>query len=242
MHRAAFVATGLRDWSYDLLDVPPAELAGAVDGLRDERFAGANVTIPHKVAVMPLLDGLEGDAEAAGAVNTIRREGRRLLGSNTDVAGIRAALAQVGLDPRGCRAVILGAGGSARAAAIALKGADLTFVARQPSRAEGLPGRALAWADGAWRTATVSADLLLNATPLGRLGEMPLEAAQLPAAGAVIDLVYSTGGTPLVQAARARGLRTADGWTVLIAQGAAAFELWTRRKAPVTAMREAFAG
>ena len=242
MHRAAFAATGLTEWSYELVDVPPDKLQRAVDDLRDQRFAGANVTIPHKVAVMPLLDGLEGEAEAASAVNTIRREGRRLLGSNTDVAGIRAALAEVGLDPRGCGAVILGAGGSARAAATALEGADLTFVARQPARAAGLPGKVIAWADEAWRDAARGADLLLNATPVGRLGEMPLEAAQLPAAGAVIDLVYSTGGTPLVQAARARGLRTADGWTVLIAQGAAAFELWTGRKAPVAVMREAFAG
>jgi shikimate dehydrogenase len=242
MHTAAFEALGLEGWTYDLLDVPPDALPRAVDRLRDHRFAGANVTIPHKVAVMPLLDGLEGEAQAAGAVNTIRRDGRRLVGSNTDVAGIRAALAEVGVEGPGCRAVVLGAGGSARAAAVALQGADLTFVARERARAAGLPGDALAWSDPAWQAAVETADLLLNATPLGRLGEMPLDAAQLPAAGAVIDLVYSTGGTPLVQAARARGLRAADGWTVLIAQGAAAFELWTGRTAPLAAMREAFAG
>ena len=242
MHGAAFKAAGLDGWTYGLLDVPPDKLAAAVETLREDDFAGANVTIPHKVRVMPLLDDLEGEAEAATAVNTIRREGRRLIGSNTDVAGIRAALAEVSIDPSGARAVVLGAGGSARAAAVALKGADLTFVARRPQLAATLPGRALAWADPFWPAEVRAADLLLNATPLGRQGELPLDAAQLPNAGAVIDLVYASGGTPLIQAAKVNGLRTADGWTVLVAQGAAAFEAWTGKSAPVEAMRQAVAG
>jgi len=239
MHRAAFEAAGLDGWTYGLLDISPAHLAGAVDQLRDRSFAGANVTIPHKVTVIPLLDELEGEARAAGSVNTIRRQGRRLVGSNTDVAGIRAALLEAALEAKGARAVVLGAGGSARAAAVALKGADLTFVARRPQRAGSLPGRVLAWSDPYWGDLVPAADLLLNATPLGRQGEMPLDPAQLPRAGAVIDLVYASGGTPLVREARARGLRAADGWTVLVAQGAAAFEAWTGRRAPIVAMRDA---
>ena len=239
MHRAAFEAAGLEGWTYDLVDVAPAGLAAAVDALRGQGFAGANVTIPHKVAVMALLDGLEGEAASAGAVNTIRRDGRRLVGSNTDVVGIRAAVAEVGLEPRGARVLVIGAGGSARAAAAALRGADLTFVARHPERAAGLPGRAAAWSDPAWPDLARAADLLLNATPLGRQGEMPIAPAQLPASGAVIDLVYAARGTPLTREARSRGLRTADGWTVLVAQGAAAFEAWTGRAAPAAAMREA---
>jgi shikimate dehydrogenase len=238
MHGAAFKALGLDGWTYNLLDVAPEELAAAVDRLRDDSFAGANVTIPHKVRVMPLLDELEGEAVDARAVNTIRREGRRLIGSNTDVAGIRAALAEVGIEPAGARAVVLGAGGSARAAAVALAGARLSFVARRPQLAATLGGRALAWADPHWPDEVRDADLFLNATPLGREGEMPLEAAQLPRAGAVIDLVYATGGTPLIRAAQKNGLRTADGWTVLVGQGAAAFEAWTGKSAPVEAMRK----
>jgi shikimate dehydrogenase len=239
MHRAAFRAAGLDGWSYELMDVPPDSLDAAVESLRGDVYAGANVTIPHKLAVMERLDALEGDALAAGAVNTVRRDGRRLVGSNTDVAGIAAALAEVGLEPHGARVLVLGSGGSARAAALALTGADLTFAARTPERGRGLPGRVLDWSDPAWRTLAARADLVLNATPLGRHGEMPLDPAQLPAAGAVIDLVYVNGGSPLVNESRARGLRTADGWTVLVAQGAAAFEAWTGRPAPIEAMRQA---
>jgi len=236
MHTAAFAATGL-DWTYDLLDVAPADLPAAVEGLREVDVAGANVTIPHKQAVMERLDGLDADSMRARAVNTIVREGERLLGSNTDVAGVRAAITEVGLEPRGANVVILGGGGSARAAAVALEGAHLTFVSRHPDDAD-LPGRVIAWDDPALPTLTRAAELLLNATPLGRREEMPIRPAALPKAGAVIDLVYVTGGTPLVRKSRSLGLRTADGWLVLLAQGARSFEAWTGRAAPVDAMRD----
>lgn len=219
--------------------MPPDQLPAAVESLRDPAVSGANVSIPHKVAVMPLLDALEGEAAVAGAVNTIRRQGDRLIGSNTDVTGVRVALGAVGVEPQGARAVLLGVGGSARAAAVALRGADLTFVARRPEAGAGLPGRVLNWSDPAWRSLVRHADLLLNATPLGRRGEMPLRPAYLPPRGAVIDLVYVTGGTPLVRRARQLGLRCADGWAVLLAQGAAAFQAWTSLPAPVDAMRAA---
>lgn len=219
--------------------MPPDQLPAAVESLRDPAVSGANVSIPHKVAVMPLLDALEGEAAVAGAVNTIRRQGDRLIGSNTDVTGVKVALGAVGVEPQGARAVLLGVGGSARAAAVALRGADLTFVARRPEAGAGLPGRVLNWSDPAWRSLVRHADLLLNATPLGRRGEMPLRPAYLPPRGAVIDLVYVTGGTPLVRRARQLGLRCADGWAVLLAQGAAAFQAWTSLPAPVDAMRAA---
>jgi shikimate dehydrogenase len=93
------------------------------------------------------------------------------------------------------------------------------------------------WSDPRWLRLAREADLLLNATPQGRQQELPVPVGQLPAHGAVIDLVYSSTGTPLIRAARERGLRAADGWTVLVAQGAAAFEAWTGRPAPVEAMR-----
>src|SRR5437660_165654 len=122
MHTAAFRAAGL-DWTYELADVPPERLPAAVAALREPEAGGANVTIPHKIAVMPLLDELEGDAVAVGAVNTIRRDGDRLVGSNTDVTGVRVALGAAGVEPAGAHVVVLGVGGSARAAGVALRGA-----------------------------------------------------------------------------------------------------------------------
>src|SRR5260370_23365257 len=122
LHNAAFAALGL-DWTYELLDVPPGELPAAMRSLRSPDAGGANVTIPYKRAVMDYLDTIDPEALRAGAVNTIARDGARLVGSNTDVAGIRSAIAGIGLEPRGADVLILGAGGSARAAAIALDGA-----------------------------------------------------------------------------------------------------------------------
>ena len=239
MHNAAFAALGL-DWTYELLDVSSSDLPVAVDRLRAADVAGANVTIPHKQAVMARLDGVDPDAMRAHAVNTIARDGERLLGSNTDVAGVRTAIGEVGLEPKGANVVILGGGGSARAAAIALGGAHLTFVSRHPEE-DDLPGTVIGWGDAALPGLTRSADLLLNATPLGRKEEMPVRPAALPREGAVIDLVYVTGGTPLVRKARSLGLRTADGWSVLLAQGAASFEVWTGKAAPLAAMRQTLA-
>ena len=236
MQNAAFQAVGLA-WAYELLDVALSELPAAIARLREPDVAGANVTIPHKFAVMERLDRLEADALRARAVNTIVNENGKLVGSNTDVAGIRASLDDLGLHPRGLAVVILGAGGSARAAAVALDGAHVTFVSRHPDDTD-LPGKVVAWDDPSVPVLVRSADLLLNATPLGRRQEMPIRPAALPRDGAVIDLVYVTGGTPLVRKARSLGLRTADGWGVLLAQGARSFEVWTGRAAPVDAMRE----
>lgn len=239
MQAAAFRVAGL-DWTYELLDVPAQDLAAAVRSLRASDVAGANVTIPYKLAVMEHLDRLDADALRAHAVNTISRDGEHLAGSNTDVAGVRAALDEVGLDdPRGAKAVVLGAGGSARAAAVALDGAHLTFVARHPEHAGEMPGRVVGWSEHGWEADVRSADLLLNATPLGRREEMPLRPNALPRAGAVIDLVYVAGGSPLIRKARSLGLRAADGWSVLVAQGARSFEIWTGLPAPVDAMRKA---
>ncbi len=236
MQNAAFGALGL-DWTYELLDISPGDLPSAMRRLRSPEVGGANVTIPHKRAVMDHLDTIDPEALRAGAVNTIAREGVRLVGSNTDIAGIRSAIAEVGLEPRGADVVILGAGGSARAAAVALEGAHLTFVARRPDEVD-VPGRVMAWSDPSWLRSARSAALLLNATPLGRREEMPLRPNALPRDGAVIDLVYVRGGSPLVRKARSLGLPTADGWGILLAQGARSFEIWTGRPAPVEAMRQ----
>jgi len=236
MHNAAFEALGL-DWSYELLDVATDELAAAVGRMREADVKGANVTVPYKVAVIDHLDAVDPEALRAHAVNTIAREGDRLIGSNTDIAAIRGAAAEVGLEPRGADVLILGAGGSARAVAGALEGAHLTFVARRPTLVD-VPGRLIAWSDPGWPRLARSADLLVNATPLGRRDEMPLRPNALPRDGAVIDLVYVRGGTPLVRKARSLGLRTADGWGILLAQGARSFEIWTGKAAPIEAMRQ----
>ncbi len=236
MQNAAFRALGL-DWTYELLDVSPHELAAALSDLRHQDVAGANVTIPHKQAVMQFMDALDAEAVKARAVNTIVHEGDRLVGSNTDIAAIRAAIARVAVEPQGANAVIFGAGGAARAASVALDGAHLTFVSRHPDVTD-LPGRVIAWDDASVHGLVRAADLLINATPLGRRDEMPIRPAALPRDGAVIDLVYVKGGTPLVRKARSLGLRTADGWEILLAQGARSFEAWTGQPAPVSAMRE----
>jgi len=236
MHNAAFRALGL-DWSYELLDLGPEAVPEAMAMLRGQDVAGANVTIPHKQVVMQHLDTLEPEALRARAVNTIVNREGRLGGSNTDVAAIRTAISAIGVEPRGANVVILGAGGSARAAAVALEGAHITFAVRHPKDAD-VPGKILLWDDPELAALARSADLLLNATPLGRRDEMPLRPNALPKAGAVVDLVYVKGGTPLVRKARSLGLRTADGWEILLAQGARSFELWMGRPAPLDAMRQ----
>jgi len=236
MQSAGFRALGL-EWSYELLDVAAAELRAAVERLRDPAVAGANVTIPHKQAVMERLDELDPQALRARAVNTIVNRSGRLVGSNTDVAAIADTVDAVGVSIRQARVVVLGTGGSARAAGVALAGAHLTFVSRHANGTD-LPGTLIGWDDPSLPGAVRAADLLVNATPLGRHGEMPVRPAALPQAGAVIDLVYVTGGTPLVRKARSLGLRVADGWGVLLAQGVRSFEMWTGRAAPVDAMRE----
>lgn len=238
MQNAAFAVAKL-DWTYELLDVAPDDLKQAVQGLRSPDVRGANVTIPYKQAVMDDLDTVDAVAVRARAVNTIVNDGGRLAGFNTDVAAIAAAVAGSGLTGSG-HVVILGTGGSARAAAAALEDAQVTFVSRNPD-IQDLPGRVIGWDDAALPALTRSAALLVNATPLGRREEMPLRPGALPAQGAVVDLVYVTGGTPLVRKARSLGLPTVDGWEILLRQGAASFELWTGKRAPLGAMRETLA-
>ena len=238
MQEAAFQACRL-DWTYRLIDISPDDLRSALEELREERWAGANVTIPHKLSVVPMLDGVDATARAVGAVNLIRREGGRLLGSNTDVDGVRAALEEVGIrSARGLTVVILGVGGSARACGQALAGARISWVSRRAA-VPVLGGRVWEWSLPEWRAAARSADLLVNATPIGRQNDMPCGVADLPLQGAVIDLVYATPTTPLVAAARAAGRPAADGWTVLLGQGAAAFKAWTGLEPPLDAMRRA---
>jgi len=248
MQEAAFAALAL-DWRFDAFAVEPARLAEAVAGAGALGFVGLNVTVPHKEAVLAFCDA-DAEARAVGAVNTLvystgSEGGRRPRGLNTDLHGFRMLLAEAGVDPRGARAVLLGAGGAARAVARVLLdgGAALTVVSRS-SRAIAFADRPpiahLAWEPQPLANALAAADLLVDATTRGLDPGSRLDLAPLPAGAAVLDLAVRPS-TPLVDEARARGLRAATGEAMLVHQGARALEAWCGKPAPVETMRAALA-
>jgi shikimate dehydrogenase len=209
---------------YELLDVAPDALPAAIEQLRRE--AGANVTQPHKIAAMALVDDLSTDAERAGALNTIVPDDGRLIGYNTDLPAIAEELVEVAPDAR--RAVVLGAGGASRATVVALAdaGASATVITRAR------------WADLAEELC--DADLLVNATPIGTASDVsPVPANLLRPELAVMDLVYRPSPTRLVRDARNAGAPASDGRGVLLRQAALSFTLWTGRDAPLGPMRSA---
>jgi len=254
MHNAALAALGI-DARYEALDVPPAGLGAAVAALRGPDVAGANVTIPHKEAVVGWLDALTAAAREVGAVNTVMLEGGRLIGDNTDGEGFLHALDELGVDPRGAACVVLGAGGAARAVTHALvrAGARVALHNRTAARAAALAAALAGAGAGAGAVAVTdvdalaaavrSADLLVQATPAGMEGAAegvsPLPAGLLPTAGAVVDLVYRPAETPLLAAAREAGLRAQNGLPMLVHQGALAFERWFGVAPPLDVMRRA---
>lgn len=243
MHNAAFRALGLPH-RYEALDVPPAEIAGAVERLRAAGALGANVTVPHKLAVMEFLDALADDAREIGAVNTIVRDGSgrsvRLVGHNTDRHGFVAALAEAGVDVAGLRALVLGAGGAARSAVPALVagGARVTIANRTRARAVDLAAAGAIGVSG-WPEDLAGWDLIVNATSLGLHDEDPLAGVALPASLVVYDLVPTARETPLVRRARGAGCRVVDGLAMLLHQAAKSFTLWTGENAPMDEMRAA---
>lgn len=257
--QAAFEASGM-EARYEAWETPPEQLEGRILALRGDDFLGANVTIPHKEAVVPLLDRLDGQAERIGAVNTIAHEAGQLVGYNTDVTGFARALREdAGFDPKGKRTVVLGAGGAARAVALALieGGASIVLlIGRTPKRLDkvavdlrGLtaPGTTISWChwqDGTFMTVLPKADLLVNCTPVGTRGsetegQSPLADQFLPAGGIVFDLVYNPSETPLLKAARKKGAKAVSGLGMLVYQAAESFRLWTGQEAPVERMLEA---
>lgn len=234
MHAAALRAAGI-DARYEALDVLPAQLPAALAELRASGTAG-NVTIPHKRAVMAACGWLGDDAAAAGAVNTFWWEDGALCGDNTDVAGFdRAARALLGQSvDRGqdIRVALLGAGGAAAAALLAVTrwpGASVRVWNRTPAYAEAL---AASHATAAFPARTIEdaldgATLVVNATSVGMDGvSLPVEVSRLPRGAAVLDLVYREGGTRWVRDARRAGHRASDGLAMLVEQGALAFERW----------------
>lgn len=253
--RAAFSAAGI-DAAYEAWDTPPDGLQGRVDALRGDDFLGANVTVPYKETVAPLMDSLDDVAARTGAVNTIVHDGGALRGHNTDVYGFRRALAETGFAPRGKRVAILGAGGAARAVTAALidLGAHTIFVSsRNWRRADALAGAFRSatpvgtqvtwshWEDGAFIRAVSTADLVVNATPAGTArsdleGRTPTDTSLIRAGALAFDLVYNPPETPFLAGARKQGAQAAGGLSMLVYQAAEAFRLWTGREAPVEAM------
>lgn len=267
MQNAAFLASGI-PYCYIAFDVRPGLLAAAVAGMKALGFRGANVTIPHKVEVMNHLDEVEATAAEIGAVNTIvvGTHGK-LVGYNTDAAGLLEALrCDTSFDSRDKSALILGAGGAARACAFALASAgvrNVVIVNRSLANAVSLE-KALRKAYPACEVSTIvstpesemtslvpfttleQAHLVINATPLGLwpewTGQSPLRRDYLrllPEDCVVVDLVYRPARTRLLEDAAGRGLRTVSGLSILLHQGALAFELWTGKPAPLDVMRAA---
>jgi len=253
MQNAALRARGL-DWEYAIRDVSAAELPDALRALRDGVARGANVTIPHKRAVAEACDELAGDALPTGAVNTVTvGDGGRLVGDNTDALGLEGALRAQGLWPEpGAVAVVLGAGGAAAAAILALSRAGastISLVARRPDAAGGMQGmqvtRVVRWSPDAVSDTLSQAgragSILINATP-APLADLPVDVAALPETCIVIDLRYRPRPVDLVTAAQARGLRAADGLEMLLHQGMLSFQRWTGLEPPWDAARQALRG
>jgi len=255
MQQAAFDVLGIPA-HYVLWETPPETLAERIASLRAPEVLGANVTIPHKTAVVPLLDALAPSAlQAGGAVNTIvRGADDRLTGHNTDGTGVLRVLDSHGAGDAGQSALVLGAGGAARAAWAAARERRMTLrvAARHPSAArEALSALGLSSAEtipldapDELAKALATSSILINATSVG-MGDplaSPLSAellAHLPPTALVFDMVYAPPETALLRMAQARGLLVVRGLEMLLEQGAAAFELWTGSPAPIAVMRAA---
>ena len=243
------------DACYSARPTPPEGLASEVDRLRAGDHLGANVTIPHKELVREHLDGLDPWAETVGAVNTIVKEDGRLVGHNTDGYGfLRSLEERGGFSPEGKSVLILGAGGAARAAVFALaeRGAGTVLIANRTVergaalaldvRARSLDADSISLGEA--REAARRVDLVVNATSMGmepgpNAGLSPLESGDINPGALVYDMVYTPQQTPLMEEALRAGAKVLGGLWMLVYQGAAAFEMWTSRQAPVDLMYEA---
>lgn len=242
---AAFEAAEL-DWVYVACEVADGQAGSAIDAMRTLGLGGLSVTMPHKTAVADHLaaqpwGALSPQAERLRAVNCVAVDGDRLVGHNTDGAGFVASLrADAGFEVAGRRAVVLGAGGAARALVLGLAdagAAEVLVVNRSPDKAADAAGLAPGVARVGDADEVAGADLVVNATSVGMDGRAtPLDAERLAAGQLVADIVMSPLDTPLLQAARARGAATLDGLGMLVRQAAVAFELWTGHPAPVEVM------
>jgi shikimate dehydrogenase len=241
MHNAALAAAGLDEWRYLRLPLPPELFAETVRALPAAGFRGVNVTIPHKAAALAIADRASEAAQAIGAANTLTFEDGAIVADNTDAPGLLDAL---GESPAGRTALVLGAGGAARAAVYALGragAADVMVWNRTRERAERLVERL----GGRVIDAPEPAALVVNCTSVGlqdpdaTFKSLPIQADMLGVGSYVADMVYRPGGTNLLDEAKRRGATVVTGLEILVAQGAASFERWTGMTAPREAMRAA---
>jgi shikimate dehydrogenase len=242
MQNAALAALGLgEDWHYEAIEVAPDGFEALVRSMPADGFAGANVTVPHKGAALAVADELSEVAREVGAANTLAFREDVIHAYNTDADGFLSALPG---SPDGRRALVLGAGGAARAIVWALVrgGAEVEVWNRTALSSENLcgelGGKPVDEPDAG------AQDLIVNATAVGLRGEdafaeLPLSAASFTATQVVVDMVYASEPTPLLQAAAAAGAETVDGLEVLVQQGARSLQIWTGRVPPVEVMREA---
>lgn len=251
MMERAFEAAGL-DWRYLSLEVSPELLTDAVRGMRSMGFRGGNFTIPHKVAVIPLLDGLSQAAELMGAVNCVHNVDGKLMGENTDGKGFVQSLRTI-TDPKGKNVVVLGAGGAARAIAVELGlsgAAQITIVNRGEARGQALTelltqrvkvqAQFVAWQGQ--HMIDDNAQIVINATSIG-LGDaharVPIDPASLKPEMVVADVIFNPPLTTFLREAADRGCRTLDGLGMLVNQGVIAFKIWTGEDPDANEMREA---
>jgi len=249
MHNAAFAALGL-DWRYLAFEVDPENLRAAIAGAKAMGFAGLNLTVPHKLLAVDMVDELDASAKKWGAVNTIRFGPEGAVGFNTDADAIVTALREdLKVELRGAKVLLLGAGGAGRTAALKLASenvAELFLANRTTSKAEEIAAEikkqspAVKVSVGFPKS---SVDLILNATSLGLKADdaSPLDENQfsLNQTRAVYDMIYRPVETRLLAAAKTAGCRMANGLGMLLHQGAKAFEIWTGRPAPLDVMRRA---
>jgi len=259
LFNAAFEAAGI-DATYEAWDTTPDTLEGRLDALRGGDFFGANVTIPHKQAVVPFLDGTSETASKIGAVNTIVHADGKLSGHNTDVTGFARSLREdAGFDAKRKKTMLLGSGGAARAVALALMeaGAEVIFVmARKPRNLDKMAvemkpltptGTTITWAywgDGSYLRMCNEADLIVNCTPIGTAGsdtaaQSPVAADLMQPRTVFFDLVYNPAETPFLAAAKSRGAQAIGGLGMLVYQAAESFKLWTGQDADTAKMRDA---
>ncbi|MGQ0678455.1 MAG: shikimate dehydrogenase [Actinomycetota bacterium] len=249
IHNAAFRALGL-DWIYLGFGVESGRLAEAVKGLAAAGVRGLNVTMPHKIVALDLVDELTEQANLIGAINTIELSGGRLIGHNTDVTGLaRFVSHDLGISLAGCKALVIGSGGSARAAVATLCGAGagrVVVLARSAAAAEALravagstPFEAQVLDERAFARVAES-EVVVHCTPVGQQLEEPVIPPEyISKQAVVVDLVYRPPVTPLISAARARGAVAHSGLGMLVNQAALAFEIWTGLSAPMEAMSAA---
>ena len=251
------------DMQYARFQISTNELREALNLARDLKFVGVNLTVPHKIAVLPLLDEVDENAKRIGAVNTVRIGDGKLQGSNTDGRGFsRAIREEFAVDLRDLRVMVLGAGGAARAIALQCAREDcerLVLANRTLGKAEKIADglrdffvgprvlgpvarlQAIPWEESAFRFQIGNVDLVVNATPLGlnRADSSPIPARLLAPHLMIYDTIYTSERTPLISAAIEAGARGANGLSMLLHQGALAFEIWFDREAPVDVMKKA---